>query len=118
MAVLRGTVAAALTPLTPGGAAIDESAIPGYVDFLAAGGLDGLLAFGTNGEAVLFDARERERGLECFLAAADGRLLVAAHCGAQTTAETARLAAHAAEAGTDAVAVIGPPYFKLDPEAQ
>ena len=28
------------------------------------------------------------------------------------------LAAHAAESGADAVAVIGPPYFKLDPVAQ
>jgi dihydrodipicolinate synthase/N-acetylneuraminate lyase len=118
MGRLRGTVAAALTPLTAGGVAIDETAIGPYVDFLVAGGLDGLLAFGTNGEAVLFDAAERKRGLELFRAAAGDRLLVAAHCGAQTTAETAELAAHAAEAGADAVAVIGPPYFKLDPEAQ
>ena len=45
-------------------------------------------------------------------------MLVAAHCGAQTTADTVALAAHAAEAGADAVAVIGPPYFKLDAKAQ
>ena len=115
---LRGTVAAALTPLTAGGIAIDETAVGAYVDFLVAGGLDGVLAFGTNGEAVLFDVAERKRGLELFRAAAHDRLLVAAHCGAQTTAETVELAAHAAEAGADAVAVIGPPYFKLDAEAQ
>ena len=36
------------------------------------------------------------------------------HCGAQTTAETCALAAHAAEAGADAVAVIAPPYFAFD----
>ena len=39
------------------------------------------------------------------------------HAGAQTTAETAALAAHAAEAGADAVAVIGPPYYALDEHA-
>jgi dihydrodipicolinate synthase/N-acetylneuraminate lyase len=39
-------------------------------------------------------------------------------CGAQTTAETVDLAAHAAEAGADAVVVIGPPYFPLDEQAQ
>jgi len=39
---------------------------------------------------------------------------VAAHCGAQTTAETVALAGHAAAAGADAVAVIAPPYFELD----
>ena len=51
-------------------------------------------------------------------AAAGGRLLVAAHCGAQTTADTVALAAHAAEAGADAVAVIAPPYYPLDEPAQ
>ena len=55
--------------------------------------------------------------LEAFVAAAAGRLQVAAHCGAQTTADTVALAAHAAEAGADAVAVIGPPYFPLDERA-
>ena len=39
-------------------------------------------------------------------------------CGAQTTAETVALAAHAAEVGADAVVVIGPPYFRLDERAQ
>src|SRR6202035_914502 len=36
------------------------------------------------------------------------------HAGAQTTADTAELAAHAAEIGADGVAVIPPPYFPLD----
>jgi dihydrodipicolinate synthase/N-acetylneuraminate lyase len=80
--------------------------------------LDGILAFGTNGEAVLLSVDERRRGLELWLESVAGRALVAAHCGAQTTADTVALAAHAAESGADAVAVIGPPYFKLDPTAQ
>jgi dihydrodipicolinate synthase/N-acetylneuraminate lyase len=115
---LRGTVAAAVTPLRAAGAALDAPAFGPYVDFLAGAGIDGVLAFGSNGESVLLSVEERRRGLELFLEAAAGRLLVAAHCGAQTTADTVALAEHAAEAGADAVAVIGPPYFKLDPEAQ
>lgn len=118
MAPLRGAIAAAVTPLREGGAAFDDGAFGPYVDFLHGAGLDGLLAFGTNGEAVLFSVDERRRGLELFLEAAGGRMLVAAHCGAQTTADTVALAEHAAESGADAVAVIGPPYFRLDPEAQ
>jgi dihydrodipicolinate synthase/N-acetylneuraminate lyase len=39
------------------------------------------------------------------------------HCGAQTTADTAALASHAAEAGAAAVAVIAPPFFPLDDRA-
>ena len=39
------------------------------------------------------------------------------HAGAQTTADTVALAAHASEIGADAVAVIAPPYFPLDADA-
>ena len=41
---------------------------------------------------------------------------LAVHAGAQTTADTVAIAAHARERGADAVAVIGPPYFALDDE--
>jgi dihydrodipicolinate synthase/N-acetylneuraminate lyase len=110
--MLRGALAAAVTPLDGDG--LDENAFGPYVDFLARSGLDGLLALGTTGEGLLFGVDERKRTLELFLDAAQGRLQVAAHCGAQTTADTVALASHAAGAGVDAVAVIGPPYFQFD----
>ncbi len=118
MARLAGAIAAASTPLRDHGDRLDDDAFGPYADFLVGAGLDGVLAFGTNGEAVLLSTDERRRGLERWLEAVDGRTLVAAHCGAQTTDDTVLLAAHAAEAGADAVAVIGPPYFKLDAAAQ
>lgn len=108
--MLRGALAAALTPSS------DDVYVP-YVDFLAAGGLDGLLALGTTGEGMLFSAVERKRVTELFVEAARGKLQVAVNAGAQTTADTVALAAHAAEAGADAVAVIAPPYFPLDDES-
>jgi len=52
-----------------------------------------------------------------FLDAVAGRIQVAVHCGAQTTADTVRLAQDSAEAGADAVAVIGPPYYAFDEES-
>jgi dihydrodipicolinate synthase/N-acetylneuraminate lyase len=114
---ISGALAAAATPLRDGGAAIDEDGFGPLVDFLAAGGLDGLLALGTTGEGILLSVAERKRVSELFLEAAAGRLDVAAHCGAQTTADTVTLAAHAAEAGVTAVAVIAPPYFPLEDRA-
>jgi dihydrodipicolinate synthase/N-acetylneuraminate lyase len=111
--MLRGAIAAALTPLAAGGAVLDEDAFAPYVAFLAEHGLDGLLALGTTGEGVLFDVEERKRIAELFLEHR-GQLQVAVHCGAQTTADTLQLAEHAAEAGADAVAVIAPPYFAFD----
>ena len=113
--MLRGALAAAVTPLD--GDRLDEGAFGPYVQFLAQGGLDGLLALGTTGEGLLFGVEERRRAVELFVAAAGGRLQVAAHCGAQTTAATVALAEHAAATGVDAVAVIGPPYFQLDERA-
>ncbi len=113
--MLKGAFAAALTPLRDGG--LDEAAVPPYVDFLAAGGLDGILALGTTGEGLLFSPPERRRVAELFVEAARGKLKVAVNAGAQTTADTVALADHAAAIGADAVAVIAPPYFPLDDES-
>ena len=66
---LHGTIAAASTPLREGGARLDEGAFGPYADFLVGAGLDGVLAFGTNGEAVLLSGDERRRGLELWLEA-------------------------------------------------
>lgn len=116
--MLRGALAAAVTPLREGGESLDEQAFLPYVDFLAAGGLDGLLALGTTGEGFLLPVEQRMRAAQLFVEAAEGKLAVAVHCGAQSTWSTVELAAHAAEAGADAVAVIAPPYFPLDEEEQ
>ena len=112
--MLRGALAAALTPLRDEAAALDEDAFRPYLDFLAAGGLDGILALGTTGEGILLSAAERRRAAELFL---EGPLPVIVHCGAQTTAETVALDEHAAASGAAGVAVIGPPYYALDEDA-
>ncbi|MFW6090374.1 MAG: dihydrodipicolinate synthase family protein [Actinomycetota bacterium] len=107
--------AAAATPLRSGGAAVDLDAVHPMMTFLEAHGVDGVLACGTTGEGVLLDVDERRAVGEAFRSAVSGTLLV--HAGAQTTAQTVALAAHAAEIGADGVAVIAPPYFTLDAAA-
>jgi dihydrodipicolinate synthase/N-acetylneuraminate lyase len=116
--MLKGALAASVTPLRDHGAEVDDDAFGPLVDFFVREGLDGILALGTAGEGILLCVEERRRVADLFLQAADKRLQVAVHCGAQTTADTVTLAAHAAEVGADAVVVIGPPYFKLDEQAQ
>lgn len=116
--MLKGALAASVTPLRDNGDAVDEGAFEALVDFYVAAGLDGLLALGTAGEGILLNVEERRRVADLFLQAAANRLQVAVQCGAQTTADTVALAAHAAEVGADAVVVIGPPYFKLDERSQ
>jgi dihydrodipicolinate synthase/N-acetylneuraminate lyase len=114
--MLHGAIAAALTPLVENGTSPDEDAVGPYLDFLASHGVDGVLTLGTTGEDVLFDLGERRRIAELFIDAGRDRLQVAVHCGAQTTADTVALAEHAAMYGANAVAVIAPPYFALDPD--
>lgn len=106
-----------MTPLADGGERLDEDGVDPLVAFLSDGGMDGLLALGTTGEGILLEPAERRRAAELFLAARPEGFAVAVHCGAQTTRETAALAAHAADLGADAVAVIAPPYFALDERA-
>jgi dihydrodipicolinate synthase/N-acetylneuraminate lyase len=115
--MIKGALAAAVTPLVEGGEALDEQAIAPYVEFLVAHGVDGMFVLGTTGEGILLRREERQRAAEVFLAAAAGRIASVVHCGAQTTSETAALAGHAAANGADAVAVIPPPYFSYDDEA-
>jgi dihydrodipicolinate synthase/N-acetylneuraminate lyase len=113
---LHGAIAAAVTPLRDGGRHLEPDAVGSLVRFLADGGLDGVLVAGTTGEGVLLHPDERTRLTEAFLVDRPDGFQVAVHAGAQTTADTVALAAHAGEAGADAVAVIAPPYFPLDDE--
>jgi N-acetylneuraminate lyase len=120
---LRGAIAATVTPFTVGGRSVDVPVIGGLTAFLAEGGVDGVLVCGTTGEGVLLGIDERRRVTEGFMAARSGvrpdlgsGFQVAVHAGAQTTADTITLAAHAREIGVDGVAVIAPPYFPLDAE--
>lgn len=111
---LHGAVAAAITPFTEDARALDLDAFGPLVAFLAEGGIDGVLACGTTGEGVLLSTTERRTAVERFLEVRPPGLQVAVQTGAQTTAGTVELSAHAAEVGADAVAVIAPPYFPLD----
>jgi len=112
--VIRGALAAAVTPLRDGGEELDEQAFEPFAAFLADNGLDGIFALGTTGEGLLLSVKERRRAATLFLEASAGRLAVVVHCGAQTTADTVALAEHAAAQGADAVAAVAPPYYGFD----
>jgi dihydrodipicolinate synthase/N-acetylneuraminate lyase len=112
---ISGTLAAAVTPLRERGERLDEDAFGPLLEFYAAGGLDGVLVLGTTGEGILLGLEERRRVAELAVGGA-GPLRVIVHCGAQSTADTAALAGHAAEIGAAGVAVIAPPYFAFEPD--
>jgi dihydrodipicolinate synthase/N-acetylneuraminate lyase len=111
----RPLIVAAVTPLSDDGATLDFGSIAPSVAFLAGHGADGVFACGTTGEGVLLGLDERKRVASAFRDALDGVLVV--HAGAQTTADTVELAAHARDIGADAVAVIPPPYYPFDADS-
>lgn len=108
-------LAAAVTPMTAGGSTVDLAAVAPMAAFLESHGADGVLAGGTTGEGILLDVAERRALTQAFREAMSGTLIV--HAGAQTTADSVAVAAHAAEVGADGVAVIAPPYYRLDETA-
>jgi dihydrodipicolinate synthase/N-acetylneuraminate lyase len=111
----RPLIPAALTPLRDGGDAVDLEAIAPYAAYLESHGADGVFVCGTTGEGILLRLDERQTIAQAFRQAVRGLLIV--HAGAQTTADTVALAAHARGIGADGVAVIPPPYFPLDESA-
>ena len=108
-------IVAAVTPLSDDGERVDDDAIWPLAAFFAEHGADGVFACGTTGEGILLSLDERRSVAVAYRAAVRGLLIM--HAGAQSTRDTAALAAHAAEIGADGVAVIPPPYFALDPDA-
>jgi dihydrodipicolinate synthase/N-acetylneuraminate lyase len=97
-----------------GGRSLDLDAIGSLAGFLVTGGLDGVLLAGTTGEGVLLTVDERRALVDRWVRDRPDGFQVAVHAGAQSTHDTVSLAAHALDAGADAVAVIAPPYFPLD----
>jgi dihydrodipicolinate synthase/N-acetylneuraminate lyase len=107
--MLRGAIAAVVTPLTGSGEAVDERAIGPVVRFLSEGGIDGVLVCGTTGEGILLTSEERRGVARRFLEERPADFQMAVHAGAQTTADTVALAEHANEIGADACAPL--PFY-------
>jgi 4-hydroxy-tetrahydrodipicolinate synthase len=103
-------VAASLTPLVPDRLAIDTERLARHVQRLLDGGCDGVLLFGSTGEAVSCGVAERQKALEAVLEAGIEAedLLVGTGCAALP--DTLALSRHALRAGVRGVLVM-PPFL-------
>ena len=114
---LRGAIPPLLTPFTPDGRRVDESALRAHVEWLIAQGVHGLMPCGTTGEFPLLSMAERQRVLEMVIDVTANRVPVTAHVGATSTWETIALAQHASSAGAQAISVVTPYYYRLPDSA-
>ncbi|PDW02463.1 dihydrodipicolinate synthase family protein [Candidatus Viridilinea mediisalina] len=116
MTNLHGIISAMLTPFTSDVGPVDYEWLPGYLRFLEAGGLHGVLALGTTGEGPSLSLTERQRVLDTILAQR-GNLAVIAGTGCAALTETIALSNYAVERGADAILVMPPFYIKGPSEA-
>lgn len=106
----EGVWPAMLTPVSDTGEpAFDQ--LERLTDLLIGEGLDGLYLLGSTGQGVLFTEEQRKQVLETVVRVNAGRVPLMVQVGALTTAESIRLAQHAAARGADAISSVGPIYF-------
>lgn len=100
-----------LTPLD-GGLAPDVAKLAAHMSWLLAQGCDGIVLFGTTGEANSFTVAERRAVLDGVLAGGIGpeRIIVGTGCCA--AGDTVTLTRHALSNGCSRVLVLPPFYYK------
>lgn len=105
-----GSGVALVTPFDARG--VNGEVLRQLVQFHHREGTDALIVCGSTGEAATMSREEQRRAIEIVVDENAGRLPVIAGCGGSDTAEVARLAEQARDAGADALLVSAPPYNK------
>jgi 4-hydroxy-2-oxoglutarate aldolase len=91
---------------------LDLTTLDRHVRRLAAAGITGFVALGSNGEAVHLDGDERRQVIATVRAAAGPEAQVLAGTGAESTRATIALCRLAAAAGADVALVLPPHYYR------
>ena len=104
------------TPFTEGGDVYEEG-LRRLIKFQIEKGSHGLFICGTYGSGPIMTAEERKRVHEIVVDQAKERIVVVAHVGTTSTAQSVELARHAEDVGADYVASISPYYHRHDERA-
>ena len=107
---LAGCYTALVTPFADG--QVDYPALRDLVNAQVAGGVSGVLPMGTTGESPTLDMDEHKKVIETVVDVVDGRCLVIAGTGANSTSEALELTEHAKSVGADATLQVTPYYNK------
>lgn len=108
--------------VTPVVTAFDQNEKPDYemnkkiIDFLIAGGVDGILVLGSSGEFTGLTKQEKHDFLKFYIDYVAGRTKLYAGTGSLNFEDTVALSNEAIEMGYEGAMVIGPCYYALDQE--
>ena len=120
-APFRGAAPALITPFTADNQ-VDEAALRRVIDFQINGGdsgfrgIDALVVLGTTGENPTVTPEERQQIVELAIEHVAGRIPVIVGTGTNNTAQSVDFSKQAADAGADALLVVGPYYNKPTPD--
>jgi len=106
---VKGIIVPIVTPVDEKGC-INEEALKHVVNHVIAGGVHGILAFGSNGEFFAIEKEEQKKGLEIIVKTTAGRVPVYMGIGDITTRACVQLAEMAKEVGADGISIL-PPMF-------
>ena len=107
MNVIKGIIPAILTPMNED-ESINEIELKKQVNRLIEAEVDGIFAFGTNGEGYALNLEEKERVLSIIVETVSGRVPVFAGTGCISTKDTIEMSKRAQCLGADVLSIITP----------
>jgi dihydrodipicolinate synthase/N-acetylneuraminate lyase len=99
-----------LTPFDEDGA-VDERSLAALVEYVIAGGIDGIVGLGTTGEFFTLSLEEQTQVMTLLAQQVRGRVPLTFGIGNTATSVSIALARHAQELGADCVMLQSPYYF-------
>ena len=111
---LHGVAVPMVTPVTAAGE-LDEAGLDRLIDFMLAGGVDGIFVLGTTGEGPSVPNRWRLRLVKRTVDRVGGKALVYAGIGDSCFGDSVEAANEYFQAGADVVVAQPPVYFPLQP---
>ena len=108
--MFKGSNVALITPFKNN--ELDVEAYINLIHFQISNGTNGLVPAGTTGESPTLSHDEHQKVIDLCVKESDGKTVVIAGTGSNSTKEAISLTTHAEKAGADAVLIVTPYYNK------
>jgi 4-hydroxy-tetrahydrodipicolinate synthase len=108
--MFSGSLVPIITPFK--GGKVDRDGLERVIEFVLAGGSDGIIPCGTTGESATLSHEEHEEVIRWTIEIVRKRVPVVAGTGSNSTGEAMRLTKSAEKAGADGALLISPYYNK------
>jgi 4-hydroxy-tetrahydrodipicolinate synthase len=112
---IKGIIPPIITPIK-NDESVDEAALREHIDFMITGGINGILAFGSNSEFYMIEEDEMPGILKIIIDQVKGRIPVYMGIGAIRTGKCVRLAQLGVKLGAMGVSVLQPMFIKPNDE--